>query len=530
MKTYNDGVEWAALWIEGSLTGETNERVIGFGKNMAKSLRASLLDTKLAADLAQRCVNCNHAGKRALGGFCNERVTGGYCWCKCVFPATGAETQRGADTNWPLSDVLTKAVEWLRHLNDHHNCDCHGWEERSFIIEAAERYANEIAATGAEGGEQQCDECQADNGWHRTACSRHPRFATPPVPAASPADAEKQAREIELALARKVVQRAQQFCEEVSEDSEDVPQVQLRWLNEALDAYEGLPPDKAFDDSQPLFAALSTLTADEHATDSQRRIATLAIQHFTALSSRPVVAPQPSLETIYMAIEDALNSYRMHHTRELPDLENGLSLLDGLTPDDDKDVTRGREELDSLIDYVCGAVGDVFRAAVVAPVETENEGKHVASSTCENCGGSGKVPIGCAIDAPITVPCADCNGTGRRPSRRGAPNADPTRFVERSFAVVENAGHSIRLIKRDDPRQAISIPWADLASLHELLIIILKDEVPVKSTASTPSEAALSAAREIAGWLDRTTPLSLGEPGMQEIAAIISRHCAGEMK
>jgi len=52
----------------------------------------------------------------------------------------------------------------------------------------------------------------------------------------------------------------------------------------------------------------------------------------------------------------------MKHTMEAPDLEHGLSLVDRLTPDDDKDVTRGREELDDLIDYVCGSVGDVVRA------------------------------------------------------------------------------------------------------------------------------------------------------------------------
>lgn len=32
---------WAARWIEDSLKGETNERVIEFGKNMAMTLRAA---------------------------------------------------------------------------------------------------------------------------------------------------------------------------------------------------------------------------------------------------------------------------------------------------------------------------------------------------------------------------------------------------------------------------------------------------------------------------------------------------------
>jgi len=34
-------LEYSAKWIEGSLVGETNERVIDFGKNMAMSIRAA---------------------------------------------------------------------------------------------------------------------------------------------------------------------------------------------------------------------------------------------------------------------------------------------------------------------------------------------------------------------------------------------------------------------------------------------------------------------------------------------------------
>lgn len=41
MTTEKDTLEWAARWIEDSLKGETNERVIEFGKNMAMTLRAA---------------------------------------------------------------------------------------------------------------------------------------------------------------------------------------------------------------------------------------------------------------------------------------------------------------------------------------------------------------------------------------------------------------------------------------------------------------------------------------------------------
>lgn len=46
---------------------------------------------------------------------------------------------------------------------------------------------------------------------------------------------------------------------------------------------------------------------------------------------------------------------------------------------------------------------------------------------------------------------------------------DPTRFTTRSFAVLWNEGHSIRLISRRDSRQAISIPWHDIPALREIL-------------------------------------------------------------
>lgn len=54
---------WAARWIEDSLKGETNERVIEFGKNMAMTLRAAgLSDTRAAVAGPRGDTEC-----RALG-------------------------------------------------------------------------------------------------------------------------------------------------------------------------------------------------------------------------------------------------------------------------------------------------------------------------------------------------------------------------------------------------------------------------------------------------------------------------------
>lgn len=47
--------------------------------------------------------------------------------------------------------------------------------------------------------------------------------------------------------------------------------------------------------------------------------------------------------------------------------------------------------------------------------------------------------------------------------------ADPARFMERSFALIWNEGHSVRLINRENPRWAISIPWEDIDALVNLL-------------------------------------------------------------
>lgn len=50
-----------------------------------------------------------------------------------------------------------------------------------------------------------------------------------------------------------------------------------------------------------------------------------------------------------------------------------------------------------------------------------------------------------------------------------AVHNDPTRFTTRSFTVLWNEGHSVRLINRKDSRQMISIPWDELAALREVL-------------------------------------------------------------
>jgi hypothetical protein len=54
--------------------------------------------------------------------------------------------ERGGDTDWPLSEVLRHLVEWAQHLHVSHECDCHGWEARTFAVDAAAAYIKQIRA------------------------------------------------------------------------------------------------------------------------------------------------------------------------------------------------------------------------------------------------------------------------------------------------------------------------------------------------------------------------------------------------
>lgn len=70
------------------------------------------------------------------------------------------------------------------------------------------------------------------------------------------------------------------------------------------------------------------------------------------------------------------------------------------------------------------------------------------------------------------------------------PPGDPTRFLDRSFVWMENKGHSVRLIQRDqddnDPRKGISIKWEDLSALRELITLALEDG-PMKKVSEANS-------------------------------------------
>lgn len=51
-------LEWAAQWITGSLKGETNERTLEFGSNMAMTIRAAALSTTTQREPIRECFSC----------------------------------------------------------------------------------------------------------------------------------------------------------------------------------------------------------------------------------------------------------------------------------------------------------------------------------------------------------------------------------------------------------------------------------------------------------------------------------------
>lgn len=68
------------------------------------------------------------------------------------------------------------------------------------------------------------------------------------------------------------------------------------------------------------------------------------------------------LDAIHNAIDSAVKGYRCkNHVYD--DDQGGMELADVLTPDGDESILRGQEEIDALIDYICGEVSDAIGKA-----------------------------------------------------------------------------------------------------------------------------------------------------------------------
>ena len=85
------------------------------------------------------------------------------------------------------------------------------------------------------------------------------------------------------------------------------------------------------------------------------------------------------------------------------------------------------------------------------------------------------------------------NNTILRNAIDEAARNDPTRFTTRSFAVLENKNHSLRLINRDDARKAISIPWDELSALRTIIDIATQNTTT--ATVTTPPATPVVASR-----------------------------------
>lgn len=74
----------------------------------------------------------------------------------------------------------------------------------------------------------------------------------------------------------------------------------------------------------------------------------------------------------------ALNQYRCTYFIEGDDPELGSKLVDVFTPEGRSSIKTGEEELDALVDHVCGSVIDVFRTMqatrTVSPAVLDSDG------------------------------------------------------------------------------------------------------------------------------------------------------------
>jgi len=87
---------------------------------------------------------------------------------------------------------------------------------------------------------------------------------------------------------------------------------------------------------------------------------------------------------------------------------------------------------------------------------------------------------------------------------------DPSKFLTRSFVMLRNEGHSIRLINRDDARKAISIPWDEIDALRNLLggtAPVVVANTPAPADSAKLGEAIANAAIRI-GIIDGLQPLT----------------------
>lgn len=82
------------------------------------------------------------------------------------------------------------------------------------------------------------------------------------------------------------------------------------------------------------------------------------------LVATAIATERASPETkICDAVQIAMGQYRCTYFVDADDLQSGLHLVDVFTPEGCSSIKTGEEELEMLIDFVCGAIVDVFKSA-----------------------------------------------------------------------------------------------------------------------------------------------------------------------
>ena len=133
----------------------------------------------------------------------------------------------------------------------------------------------------------------------------------------------------------------------------------------------------------------------------------------------PDPLPAPLGQTLLTggdAILDALNSYRCKNTVDSEG--NGMALLDVLSPVGDRVITRGREEVESLADYLYGELALPSTAQPAAEVcpdchgqggKTDAAGNWYACLNDVHAGPGDGIPMGAEHDPkPLTITQCIC--------------------------------------------------------------------------------------------------------------------------
>jgi len=103
----------------------------------------SLPDLPAADRVCDVCDHVYHCG----GGHCSDRAFVEADWHRLERAEkriAELEALFGMSDPWPMADMLVTLAQAAEHLLNHHDCDCHGWENHHAAAEWARKYAEKV--------------------------------------------------------------------------------------------------------------------------------------------------------------------------------------------------------------------------------------------------------------------------------------------------------------------------------------------------------------------------------------------------